>query len=345
MTIFFNSFFSEDSSTTDSPLSKRINSYDFLSKFLAQHYTDITSPPNTEDIVAKLRLAMTSFDNERLAFLICHTGYIPEMYPADSSLETIYTKLIETIVVEWAIRIGFTESSLPTQKSSKEDVTIDDSQNIIVCDAKSFRLGRSQAAPNVKDVLKHADISKWLSSYTNKCQLGGLVTFPSQHDWKKGSDFYQYTTDHQLPTICLNYEHMSFFLLCGYTYAHLINIYKRYQELFPFVIDKAKSNRDVYYKIIEHALFGENLSSWIIFKNESRNIVSEFVYHSKNNLSKSIFEIKNDITNKYMQETDIEKLRKLAIENETLRLTEDLKKQLDRIDKFRTPSDDYLWNH
>ena len=35
-------------------------------------------------------------------------------------------------------------------------------KNIIVSDTKSFRLSRSQSAPNVKDTIKLADYEKWL---------------------------------------------------------------------------------------------------------------------------------------------------------------------------------------
>ncbi|MCP5170117.1 MAG: HindIII family type II restriction endonuclease [Hahellaceae bacterium] len=82
--------------------------------------------------------------------MIVHSGYIPESYEADSSAETLYSKLIETVVLEWSKRIGFKNSKLPTQKASMEDVSILDDHHVIVCDAKSFRLGRSQGAPNVK---------------------------------------------------------------------------------------------------------------------------------------------------------------------------------------------------
>ncbi len=250
--MFFSNFFKATLSVAERRelINKRIRSYNFLLEFLEREHIDWDVPPNTEYIVSRLRDIISEFDNQTFSFLVCHTGYIPETYPADSSKETLYTKLIETIVVEWAIRIGFTESILPTQKSSKEDVTIKDQRNVIVCDAKSFRLGRSQGAPNVKDVLKHADIAKWLSSYPDYDRLGGLVTFPSQHDWKKGSDFYQYTTDHELPTICLNYEHMSFFLLNNYDKDRLIDTYRRYVDIFPTVVDKKDNNRDIYYEKI-----------------------------------------------------------------------------------------------
>lgn len=341
--MFFGDFFNSSSpAEREILIAKRIGSYDFLLNFIERQHVDWSVPPNTEYIVSELRKELSAFDNQTFAFMVCHTGYIPELYPADSSQETLYTKLIETIVVEWAVRIGFTESTLPTQKSSKEDVTIKDIRHVIVCDAKSFRLGRSQGAPNVKDVLKHADISKWLLSYPELSQLGGLVTFPSQHDWKKGSDFYQYTTDHRLPTICLNYEHMSFFLLCGYDKNKLIETYRNYENIFPAVIDKARNNRDIYYSVIERALFGDNIEEWNEFKDESNSVVSEFVYHCKDVLSQDISSIKNEVTEKYNAETDINKLRRLAIESEVLRRTEDLNKQLERIDKFRTPSDDYL---
>ena len=127
--------------------------------------------------------------NDDFALLVMHSGYIPEFYLPDSSQETLYSKLIESLVCEWARRIGFTDSFLQTQKSNKEDVTIKRRNNVIVCDAKSFRLGRSQAAPNVKDTIKKQAYTTWLDQY-NETKVGGLVTFPSLHDWKKGSEAY-----------------------------------------------------------------------------------------------------------------------------------------------------------
>ncbi|MHB8236203.1 MAG: HindIII family type II restriction endonuclease [Acidithiobacillus ferrivorans] len=189
----------------------RISSYNYIENFISREHINWSISPQTATIVDHFLNEISGLPLPDLAFLVVHSGYIPESYAADSSAETLYSKLIEAVVMVWAKKIGFANSILQTQKSSMEDVSIIDGTHVIVCDTKSFRLGRSQAAPNVKDVLKHADIAKWLSAHHNKHALGGLVTLPSQHDWKSGSDFYQYTTDKSSPTACLYYEHLAYF--------------------------------------------------------------------------------------------------------------------------------------
>ena len=319
----------------------RIASYDYIEQFIAKSHTDWSVTAVTGKIVKNFIKKLQQLTNEDFSFLVTHCGYIPEAYGKDSSQETLYSKLIETVVLEWSIRIGFTKSLLPTQKASMEDVSILDENHIIVCDAKSFRLGRSQGAPNVKDVLKHADIKKWLSPYKDKIKLGGLVTFPSQHDWKKGSDFYQYTTDKSSPTASLYYEHLSFFMISGMNSKNLIKLFQNYPKLFPNKISKSKNNRAQYYSVMENFLFSEHSELWSEFNQTAGKIISEKVYHCVHSLDDHIKNIRTELEKKYATESDIEILRKGAIESEYLKATEDLHKQKDRIHKFRNGADDY----
>jgi len=99
---------------------------------------------------------------------------------------------------------------LSLEKFRKEDVTYTINGKVVVSDAKSFRLGRSQAAPNVKDAIKRGDYQKWLSAYNAANRLGGLITFPSQHDWKTRSDAYSYVSDASDPIMLIFYEHMAY---------------------------------------------------------------------------------------------------------------------------------------
>lgn len=311
-------------------------SYDFIESFLSREVNSWDVAMNTERVLGKFQTELKKLDSSQFAFLVCHSGYIPEKYLPDSSQETIYSKLIEAVVQEWAMRIGFSKTALPTQKSSKEDVTISDGQHIIVCDAKSFRLGRSQGAPNVKDVLKHADISKWLSAYPANMRVGGLVTFPSQHDWKTGSDFYQYTTDYKLPTMCLYYEHMAFMLVANIGFEKLLKVFSEYQTIFPNVILKTESNRDIYYRKILNALFGDVKADFRNFSNLAGLISAECALHTYDTLNSQIEATKRDITEKYQRILDIEQMRRIAIEVEHAKETEDLAKQMERITRFRT---------
>lgn len=151
----------------------------------------------------------SSFTDAQFSVLLMTTGFIPDLYANDSSEETLYSKLVEVLVCEWADRMGFSGEYVK-QKASFEDVTIRLGESVIVCDAKSFRLGRSQAAPNVKDFLKLEDIRKWLARYSDK--LGGLVAYPDTHEWKSSSDAYQYCSTKDAPTLMLPYKYLALLL-------------------------------------------------------------------------------------------------------------------------------------
>ncbi|MGP3124008.1 HindIII family type II restriction endonuclease [Serratia marcescens] len=253
----------------------RTLSYNTIFTFIENKHLDWKTSPNTTTIANYFIAELKSLTNQQLAFMLCHTGYIPEIYKADSSQETLYSKLVEVLVCEWAFRMGFSKSSLPTQKSSKEDVTIFDGENIIVCDAKSYRLGRSQAAPNVKDALKKGDITKWLGSYKSYNCIGGLVAFPSQHDWKNGSDFYLYLTDKNSPIIMLFYEHMAFMLLNNMNRNHLLDFYKNHHEIFPTEEVNKSGSKKIYFDKLEMHLLNSEKKKWSEFSLVANFITSE----------------------------------------------------------------------
>jgi len=144
----------------------------------------------TPDTVKNFQKYLQDLSDEELAEILSVAGYIPDFYAPDGAEETLFSKLVEVLVGEWAKRIGFLESFLQTAKSSVEDVTIKDKEHVIVCDAKSFRLSRSQASPNVKDVIKEGDYRKWLGNHKDREKLGGLITFPSMHDNWSNSDIH-----------------------------------------------------------------------------------------------------------------------------------------------------------
>ena len=222
-----------------------------------------------------------------------------------------------------------------------EDVSIIDDTYVIVCDSKSFRLGRSQSAPNVKDVLKHGDIYKWLSAHQHHLRLGGLVTFPSQHDWKKGSDFYQYLTDKKSPTLSLYYEHLAYILLFKIDKNSLINVYKNHANIFPEKLICKSNNKQIYYERLVKSLFSCGSDQWDAFNISAQKIISEMVYHTIYGLNNHIESAKNSISEKYLSETDIELLRKYVIEAESRIATEQLSQQTSRISSFRTSAQDY----
>lgn len=313
---------------------KRINSYDLIENFIQEHHTEWeTSTIDTDKAVEEFWNEIKALDDNSFAFLLTHTGYIPEIYDHDSSQETIYTKLVEVIVCEWATRIGFNESELCKQKASKEDVTITGEDGTIVCDAKSYRLGRSQKAPNVKDALKLADIQKWLKEY-GELGIGGLVTFPRLHNWKKGSDFYQYTTDHRIPTMMLFYEHMAYILLKKITDKSIVEVLKRYEEIFPNVLS-GKTNKEGYLENIEAELFGENLDDWYSFRSQAFEILNEFVEYIINKMSEFLERDKEKIREEVNKINDQELLKEELVESRYNHKNHKVIKQLGCIARFR----------
>lgn len=257
--------------------SNRFESYEYIQNYIQNEHFNWSVAPNTNVIATKFSAHLRTLSLKDFSFLLCHTGYIPEIYKADSSQETLYSKLVEAMVNEWALRMNFTHSLLPTQKSSKEDITISDGENIIVADAKSYRLGRSQAAPNVKDALKKGDITKWLAYYDQHRynRIGGLVAFPSQHDWKNGSDFYLYLTDKNSPIIMLFYEHMAFMLLAGMDKNNLLDFYRKHKDIFPNEVFNKIGSRKIYFDKLEQYLLNCGKFKWSEFSETSDLIVSE----------------------------------------------------------------------
>ncbi|MCM2973753.1 HindIII family type II restriction endonuclease [Larsenimonas suaedae] len=312
----------------------RYVSYEVLSDFILEQHTDWNLAPDTEGLARKFAAQLRDMPKREFAFLLCHTGYIPEVYKADSSQETLYTKLVEAVACEWAIRLGFTDSTLPTQKASKEDVTISDENKIIVCDAKSYRLGRSQAAPNVKDALKKGDITKWLSHYKADKRVGGLVTFPSQHDWKNGSDFYLYLTDKNSPIVMLFYEHMAFMLLTGMEKQSLLNFFERHAEIFPNEETNKSGSRKVYFEKITEHLLNTGVPSWNHFQPLADYVVSEKVYHTKAWLDEHLTS-EEAATRAWVDSLPVETLKEELVAVRYQLDNQNLLRQRDNILKFR----------
>ena len=323
-------------------IESRIESYDLIENFISKNHPDFSKALDTESLVVKFLEQLKELTNLEFSFLLVHSGFIPEQYPADSSPETLYSKLVEALVLEFAVRMGYSKSYLPTQKSSMEDVTFIDEQNtVIVCDSKSFRLGRSQGAPNVKDVLKHADIKKWMDNHPDKNPIGGLVTMPSQHDWEKGSDFYSYTSDKALPTMCLYYEHLAFLLINNYSSEELNQHFNNYDPVFPTKLKDKKNNRHGYYSALKSNLFKDNEDKWLAFNTIAQKVIQEKVFHCVDVLEKRIENTRLKIIAELEKVNDIEALRKMAIDAQFEHATENLKKQEARIYKFRDVSTGY----
>lgn len=307
-------------------------SFDFLENFISRKVKRWDIAPNTAVVENDFSKVIQKMNDNEFALLVLHTGYIPEFYLPDSSQETLYSKLIESLVCEWAKRIGFSESFLQTQKSNKEDVTIKKGEHIIVCDAKSFRLGRSQAAPNVKDTIKKQAYTTWLGQYT--CQkVGGLVTFPSLHDWKKGSEAYSYFTEGNPPIMMLFYEQMAYMLINGISYLQMLDLLNSYDKVFPC----ASKDRNVYWAGIKNHLLTptqKDAACYNRFMKESGAIIKKKVNHVLSQLASYLIEKRSMIEDE-INELSIEKIKELAIDARYKNMCADIERQQDNIIRFR----------
>lgn len=315
---------------------RRLSSYDQMENFILASHTDWNIAPSTDKIVRKFEAEIASVSDQELAFLLVHSGYIPETYGADSSQETLYSKLIEALVKTWAMRIGFDQSVLPTQKSSKEDITIADAEGVIVCDAKSYRLGRSQKAPNVKDALKQGDIKKWLSAYPPERRIGGLVTFPSQHDWNSGSDFYAYLTDYTSPVMMLFYEHLAFLLLARISKSKITSFLRGHQSHFPAAHTAKSSNRALYFAVLDRAIINTSDLNWADFSVGADFIVREKASHTKDTLEKFLIADKKAIADHILEsQLTVEELVKELSDARFMQKHHNLVRQVVNIKSFR----------
>jgi hypothetical protein len=309
--------------------------YEHTEAFINRSVSCWDSSPDTNKLASIYWGELKKLSNNDLSFLTLVTGYIPEFYGADSSQETLYSKLVEVLVAETFIRIGYTQTTIQKQKASKEDVTIRLPGKTIVCDAKTFRLGRSQAAPNVKDTLKKADYEKWLSYYPESERVGGVITFPSLHRWKGNSDAYFYCTDHKSPIALTLYEHLAFMLIISLPTSAFVQHLENYKKAFP---EPSRSQTD-YFSAMDRQLFGDHFTEWNRFKMESVQILEERIAFSKEKINQFLEEKHKEVSNKVANMKE-EIVRPKLIESLFSSECSELKRQLDNIARFRKPSID-----
>lgn len=311
--------------------------------FFLQEYVDLkfksSSVIDHEAISNEfLQLLAKDFSDERFENLLIHSGYIPDLYPNDSSEETLFTKLVEALVCEWARRMGYT-SQLIKEKSSKEDIKITISGRVIVSDAKSFRLGRSQQAPNAKDFLKLEDIRKWMAWYKNS--IGGLVTYPCTHEWKSDSDIYQYCSTKDAPTVMLPYKYMAYLLhqKGHFNPTDLLQLWD-YNSLFPEKLTKKEKggNKVKYWQVINSAILnitntqGDEFVEYMTRADKIiNNCIIAIISKIETTRNAIIKQIKCDIS----KETDIKKLQTSLMDLQIQTLTEQLDTYITRIKNFR----------
>ncbi len=311
---------------------KRAKNYDFIENFIKNNVKDWDVAPDTDRIEKEFTKKLKSINDNEFAFLLLHSGYIPEFYEHDSSQETLYSKLIESLVCEWAVRIGFTDSYLQKQKANKEDITIKTGTNTIVSDAKSFRLGRSQSAPNVKDTIKQASYITWLSAYKGNTSNAGLISFPSLMNWKRNSEAYKYFTDSNLPILFLFYEHLAFILISDdLNFQNILDYINNYDKIF-IQPSKDKAN---YFNKLNANLFKtpikERLDNFLTL---SKKINKERIEHTLDRIEKESILVQNSIK-KHIDTLSPENVKKMAVDMTYQNHFGQLLKQKDNIKKFR----------
>ena len=316
-------------------MSKNID-YMFMMNYVDTFFAN-NSIINSDDIAKSFNDYLKELDDNDFINKLIYTGYIPDIYESDSSEETLFTKLVEVMTAEWARRMGF-NSEYVKQKASFQDVNIIIDGKMIVCDSKSFRLGRSQAAPNVKDFLKLADISKWLDRYPLKQRLGGLVVYPCKHEWTKGSDAYQYCSTKSIPTIMLPYKYLAFLLYYSkkYNTADLKKLWE-FNRIFPNSLKNKSTNKKEYWNVIDKEIIAitnttrEELNSFLDYSNKMiDNYININIFYLKN-LVETIKEEKK----KQLDELDKELLEQMLL---NLMIKEDIKnieQSIININKFR----------
>ena len=316
---------------------QRTESYDFIENYISQQVKNWTNAPDTDTIAAKFADDISKMGKPEFLFLLSHAGYIPEFYDHDSSQETLYSKLLEVLVCEWAKRIGFKDSHIQKQKASKEDVTIKINDIIIVCDAKSYRLGRSQAAPNVKDTIKKADYEKWQKHWSEESTkekpynpIGGLITFPSMHRWKGASDAYLYSTDKEKPISILYYEHLAYCIIKGLSQEKLIGLLKAYPHLFP----KPSTDQHKYFETILAFLFPDRDDLFEYLKLFAE-ISEEKVAHTIKRIDIELHETHKRIQQEVEGINDVSLLKRQLVDALVENRNGQLKKNLINIKKFR----------
>ena len=265
----------------------------YISNVVELAFADSLSTDNTLEILSN---ELTQMSNGEFCELLEVTGYIPDTYPPDSSRETLFSKLIEQVVCEWSKRCGFQQSYLQTQKSSVEDITITDGMNVIVADAKTFRLGRSQTAPNVKDVIKQGDYRKWIQKHKNQTRLGGIVTFPHKFEWKTSNDVHSYLTGSSNPILLFYHYHLLAMIKFDISRQEILNFFANHQRYFPSIIPKSANPKNHYFSILKTHFFGTKRDEYLGYKEEVSLKIKRLKANAIQRLNSKITEIEQRIS-------------------------------------------------
>ncbi|WP_028130620.1 HindIII family type II restriction endonuclease [Selenomonas sp. AE3005] len=272
--------------------------------------------------------------------------FIPDLYSGMGKSEKLFTKLTELMVGEWWRRIGGTYN-LPTKKSGTEDVELIKDDISIVCDAKVFRLGRSQKAPNVKDFLKLASVKLWIDNLNKKylktnskhTVIGGLVTYSSLHEWENDSEVYEECTNLDIPVVMFPYEILA--LLLKYKNNYSI---KELNGLWSYRENRVNTSRNKasYWRYIKKyvcTLISINSQQYDSEIKEYHSRIISAIAEYRKIVESTIIETEKNISTEMEQFKTIDELKEYALKMIISRDNCQAIEYLKHIDEFRTYKD------
>lgn len=268
--------------------------------------------------------------------------FIPDLYSGMGKCEKLFTKLTELMVGEWWRRLGGSYN-LPTKKSGTEDVELIFNAISIVCDAKVFRLGRSQKAPNVKDFLKLASVRLWIDKLNAKYKkmavshsvIGGLVTYSSLHEWESDSEVYEECTNHTTPVVMLPYEVLALLL----KYKQRVQI-TEFVRLWDYAANQVPTSRQknsywTYVSSFICRLIGISIAEYNDEMKQYHKDILLAAAEYRKIVQNTVDEVKGNISANLSQYTTIESLRDYALSEIERRDNAVALDYLKHIDDFR----------
>lgn len=308
----------------------------YIDEFTKSHFDEANAVSNDIilDIQNNFLEALKEINNADFEKLLLSV-YIPEHSEPDSSFEKVFTKLVEVLVYEWGIRMDL-PSEIITQKSGVEDIRIFFDEDAILIDAKTFRLSRSQKAPNVKDFLKLESVEHWFENAKLEeiKPLGGMVVYTALHEWVRKSDVYKQTTSNKLPTLMLPYKYLGFLLRHkdSYNISDLIKLWD-YDRLFPTQTDQ----KEEYWKVINKeicAITNKTINDLNEYIAEAdlfiEDIVNDSLTYLKTYRQSIIDSAHNDVDN-----ISLEELKKIYLDYKISSQTDKIDKDIQNIINFR----------
>ncbi|WP_214766225.1 MULTISPECIES: HindIII family type II restriction endonuclease [unclassified Exiguobacterium] len=289
----------------------------------------------TSKIAKEFEEHLKTLNDEQLIEYLLYSIYIPDEYKHDSSEETLFTKLIEVLVSYFFKHLGVDSEYIVT-KSGREDVALyfkENKEEVIVSDVKTFRLGRSQQAPNVKDFVKPSDFATAWASHHKNC-FGGLIVFPRTHEWKKNSQVYTYCSNPIFPILMLSYTHLV--LLLKYKSRFSKDNLKQLWDYSNLKTINSDSKSDYWTSVDDKFISILNLS-----KEEYNSQLSTYEDLVKENIKLIVEEYIQEIEHhaisleKLATNMDYETVKKEYIKIKTQYDTEGLVKSIANIEKHR----------